>query len=110
MCLILGKTPNEIKWLSFFFLFIFPQNKDSPEQPTDPPEPAGSSVIEEADQTSEEEEAATDPTNECQNPIDLQETQKTDEMQLFELLAKRFNTMSNALKSVDSFLKTSMEK
>ncbi|NP_001314741.1 uncharacterized protein isoform X1 [Danio rerio] len=81
------------------------------EHSTDAPEPAGSSDIEEADQTSEEQEAAAaDPMSECQNPIDLQETPKTDQMQLIELLAKRFNTMNNALKSVDSSIKTFMKK
>ncbi|XP_056309402.1 nuclear autoantigen Sp-100 isoform X1 [Danio aesculapii] len=85
-------------------------DSDSPEHHTDGPEPAGSSVIEEADQTSEEQEGAADPMNECQNPIDSQETRKTDQMQLFELLAKRFNTMNSALKSVDSSLKTFMKK
>lgn len=90
------------------------KDKDAPAHPTDAPEPAGSSVIEEADQTTEEEEIAllsfSSPPAEWQNPVEPDETRETGQMQLFEFLAKQFNTINDTLKSIDASLKKLAEK
>ncbi|XP_056309391.1 uncharacterized protein si:dkey-68o6.5 [Danio aesculapii] len=88
-------------------------DKDAPAHPTDAPEPAGSTVIEKAIQTTEEVAAPlsfSSPPAEWQNPVEPVETRETGQMQLFEFLAKQFNTINDTLKSIDASLKKLVEK
>ncbi|XP_021327100.2 uncharacterized protein si:dkey-68o6.5 [Danio rerio] len=88
-------------------------NKDAPAHPPDAPEPAVPSVMEKAIQTTEEVTAPlslTSPPAEWQNPIEPVETRETGQMQLFEFLAKQFNTINDTLKSIDTSLKKLVEK
>ncbi|XP_056309399.1 uncharacterized protein si:dkey-68o6.6 isoform X2 [Danio aesculapii] len=87
--------------------------KDSPAHPTDVPEPAGYSVIEEAVQPTEEVAALpsfSSPPAQWQNPVEPEETPQTGQMQLFEFLAKQFNTVNDTLQSIDATLKKLVEK
>ncbi|XP_026063489.1 uncharacterized protein LOC113046755 isoform X1 [Carassius auratus] len=77
---------------------------DSSSPPTDATEPAVSPVIDEADQTTDEEAA------EWQNPVVSEETEKTGQMQLFEFLANQFSAINNTLQSIDLSLKKLVEK
>nr|XP_021329315.1 uncharacterized protein si:dkey-68o6.6 isoform X2 [Danio rerio] len=87
-------------------------DKDSPAHPNDASEPAGYSVIEEAVQPTEEVALLgfSSPHAQWQNPVEPEDTQEIGQMQLFEFLAKQFNTVNDTLKSIDATLKKLVEK
>ncbi|XP_051742413.1 uncharacterized protein si:dkey-68o6.5 [Ctenopharyngodon idella] len=88
---------------------------DSPARPVDPSEPGVSPVVEEAVQTTDDPTGAAQLSfsaapAEWQNPITSEETQETRQLQLYEFLAKQFNTINNTLQSIDLSLKKLVEK
>lgn len=90
-------------------------HRDSPAHPVDASEPEVSPVVEEAVQTTDDPTGAeplslSDSPAEWQNPVISEETQETRQLQLYEFLAKQFNTMNNTLQSIDLSLKKLVEK
>ncbi|XP_048054833.1 uncharacterized protein si:dkey-68o6.5 [Megalobrama amblycephala] len=91
-------------------------DRDSPARPVDTSEPGVSPVVEEAVQTTNDPTGAAQLSfsaspAEWQNPVASEETQEeTRQLQLYEFLAKEFNTINNTLQSIDLSLKKLVEK
>ncbi|XP_067220557.1 uncharacterized protein si:dkey-68o6.5 [Chanodichthys erythropterus] len=78
-------------------------------------EPGVSPVVEEAVQTTDDPTGAAQLSfsaspDEWQNPVASEETQETRQLQLYEFLAKQFNSINNTLQSIDLSLKKLVEK